>query len=45
MQWSFSDEMNYVIEVNDNPNIDFGIEDQVIGDTLYQQIMSVFCEN
>lgn len=33
---------HYVIEVNDNPNIDFGIEDQVIGDSLYQEIMGVF---
>lgn len=33
---------HYVIEVNDNPNIDFGIEDQVLGEELYQQIMNVF---
>lgn len=33
---------NYVIEVNDNPNIDHGIEDQIIGDQLYQQIMDLF---
>ena len=31
-----------VIEVNDNPNIDHGIEDQVLGDALYQQILSHF---
>jgi len=35
---------HYVIEVNDNPNIDYGIEDQVIGEALYMQIMSVFLE-
>ena len=35
---------HYVIEVNDNPNIDFGIEDRVMGETLYQQIMSVFLQ-
>ena len=33
---------HYVIEVNDNPNIDYGIEDQVIGDELYQRVMAVF---
>jgi len=35
---------HYVIEVNDNPNVDFGIEDQIMGETLYQQIMSVFLQ-
>ncbi|KTD62548.1 RimK family protein [Legionella spiritensis] len=35
---------HYVIEVNDNPNIDFGIEDQILGETLYQQIMNVFLQ-
>lgn len=30
---------NIVIEVNDNPNIDAGYEDAVIGDALYQRIM------
>jgi glutathione synthase/RimK-type ligase-like ATP-grasp enzyme len=35
---------HYVIEVNDNPNIDFGIEDVVLGDTLYHEIMSVFLQ-
>ncbi len=35
---------HYVIEVNDNPNIDAGIEDQCLGDALYQQIMSVFLQ-
>lgn len=33
---------NYVIEINDNPNIDHGIEDKILGDNLYQQIMSLF---
>lgn len=32
----------YVIEVNDNPNIDSGVEDQVLKDELYLRIMSVF---
>ena len=35
---------HYVIEVNDNPNIDFGIEDKVMGDSLYQHIMSIFLQ-
>ncbi len=35
---------HYVIEVNDNPNIDFGIEDQVLGEGLYQQVMAVFLQ-
>jgi glutathione synthase/RimK-type ligase-like ATP-grasp enzyme/ribosomal protein S18 acetylase RimI-like enzyme len=29
----------YVIEINDNPNIDEGIEDQLAGDALYLRIM------
>ncbi len=29
----------YVIEVNDNPNIDSGIEDKYLGDELYRLIM------
>lgn len=32
----------YVIEVNDNPNIDRGIEDKYLGDELYLQIMNEF---
>ncbi|MDZ7853640.1 MAG: RimK family protein [Halomonas sp.] len=31
-----------VIEVNDNPNVDAGIEDAVLGHTLYERIMAVF---
>lgn len=31
-----------VIEVNDNPNIDAGVEDEVLGDELYLRIMEVF---
>ncbi|SHK18493.1 Glutathione synthase/RimK-type ligase, ATP-grasp superfamily [Rubritalea squalenifaciens DSM 18772] len=30
----------YVIEVNDNPNIDAGIEDSILGDELYLRIMT-----
>ncbi len=32
----------YVIEVNDNPSIDGGIEDGVIKNKLYEEIMQVF---
>jgi glutathione synthase/RimK-type ligase-like ATP-grasp enzyme len=31
----------YIIEVNDNPNIDAGVEDAVLKDELYMRIMSV----
>ena len=29
----------YVIEVNDNPNLDSGVEDSILGDALYQMII------
>jgi glutathione synthase/RimK-type ligase-like ATP-grasp enzyme len=32
----------YVIEINDNPNIDAGIEDQVLKDELYLTVMQSF---
>lgn len=32
----------YVIEVNDNPNIDAGVEDAVLGDDLYRIVMAEF---
>tara|TARA_R110000868_G_scaffold396971_2_gene669463 strand:+ start:43256 stop:45220 length:1965 start_codon:yes stop_codon:yes gene_type:complete len=32
----------YVIEVNDNPNIDAGIEDKILGKELYLRIMQSF---
>lgn len=31
----------FVIEVNDNPNIDAGIEDKILKERLYEQIMDV----
>ena len=31
-----------LIEVNDNPNVDHGVEDSVLGDELYDRIMKVF---
>jgi glutathione synthase/RimK-type ligase-like ATP-grasp enzyme len=31
----------YVMEVNDNPNVDAGNEDQVLGSALYREIMGV----
>ena len=35
----FRDGQAYVIEVNDNPSIDAGVEDLCLGDMLYSQIM------
>jgi len=32
----------YVVEVNDNPNIDVGVEDEVLKDALYNTIMEEF---
>ncbi|HEX6794210.1 MAG TPA: RimK family protein [Casimicrobiaceae bacterium] len=32
----------YLIEVNVNPNIDAGNEDQVLGETLYREVLGVF---
>jgi glutathione synthase/RimK-type ligase-like ATP-grasp enzyme len=32
----------YVVEVNDNPNIDAGVEDDVLKDSLYGTIMEEF---
>ena len=32
----------YVIEVNDNPNIDSGTEDAIMKDALYREIMGIF---
>ena len=32
----------YVMEVNDNPSIEAGIEDAMLRDELYRQIMDVF---
>ncbi len=32
----------HVIEVNDNPNIDAGIEDKFIGERMYDEVISVF---
>lgn len=32
----------YVIEVNDNPNVDAGNEDAILKDALYREIMGVF---
>ena len=29
-----------VIEINDNPNIDFGVEDAFYGDSIYTQILT-----
>jgi glutathione synthase/RimK-type ligase-like ATP-grasp enzyme len=32
----------YLIEVNINPNIDAGIEDEVLGEALYREVLGVF---
>ena len=31
-----------LMEVNDNPNVDRGVEDAILGDELYDRIMKVF---
>lgn len=38
------DNEHYVIEVNDNPSIEHGVEDAVLGDELYKKIMTVFLQ-
>jgi glutathione synthase/RimK-type ligase-like ATP-grasp enzyme len=37
-----ADDRIYLIEVNCNPNIDAGNEDQVLGDALYREVVGVF---
>ena len=32
----------YLIEVNCNPNIDAGVEDEAVGDALYREVLGVF---
>lgn len=34
----------FVIEINDNPNIDTGVEDAVLKDKLYSKMMDIFLE-
>ena len=36
------DHQVYVIEVNDNPNIDAGNEDAELGQEVYERVMAVF---
>lgn len=38
----FKDDQAYVIEINDNPNLDYGIEDLYQGDDMYRLIMLDF---
>lgn len=38
------DDRVVVIEINDNPNVDAGVEDTVLGPRLYDRIMEVFLE-
>ncbi len=37
-----SDGKFYIIEVNDNPNVDHGVEDKILRDELYLRVMRVF---
>jgi glutathione synthase/RimK-type ligase-like ATP-grasp enzyme len=37
-----SGEKCWLIEVNVNPNIDAGNEDQILGDAIYREILGVF---
>lgn len=39
-----SDGLYYVIEVNDNPSIDAGVEDRAPGDDIYLAIMQTFAD-
>jgi glutathione synthase/RimK-type ligase-like ATP-grasp enzyme len=32
----------YIIEINDNPSIDTGVEDEILKDSLYLDIMNIF---
>jgi glutathione synthase/RimK-type ligase-like ATP-grasp enzyme len=32
----------HVVEINDNPNLDAGVEDEVLGDEVYLRVMRVF---
>jgi glutathione synthase/RimK-type ligase-like ATP-grasp enzyme len=34
----------YLIEINDNPNIDFGIEDKYLGEKMYDTLIEYFLE-
>jgi glutathione synthase/RimK-type ligase-like ATP-grasp enzyme len=34
----------YLVEVNDNPSLDFGYEDGALGDELYTRVMKVFAK-
>ena len=36
------DDQPFIIEVNDNPSIDAGFEDELLGDELYQTVMRTF---
>ena len=37
-----NDEGAYVIEINDNPNIEMGVEDVYLKDRLYRMVMAEF---
>jgi len=39
-----SDGKFYIVEVNDNPNVDHGVEDEILREELYEKIMFVFLQ-
>ncbi len=36
------DDKCFIIEVNDNPNLDYGVEDAILGDELYNKVLREF---
>lgn len=38
------DDQALIIEVNDNPNIDVGVEDEILGDEIYDVVMTTFLQ-
>ncbi|MDH4183441.1 MAG: RimK family protein [Nitrospinota bacterium] len=32
----------YIVEINDNPNVDAGVEDEILGDRLYDTVIASF---
>lgn len=40
----FVDNIPYVIEINDNPSVDSGVEDEILKNNLYLSIMQVFLD-
>ena len=38
------EDKSVIIEVNDNPSIDYGVEDAILGDELYRLILREFLD-